>query len=82
MNSLDVNVYLWISNLLDRKNINNGVYTGTGQPNNDGYFSTKGGQTWLGNNGQGAGDLYDYLDNNLGFYSAPRQVRLGVRLGL
>ncbi len=78
--NLDANIYLWFTNLLNTRNVTNGVYQGTGQPDNDGYLSTSGGQVWAANNGESAVDLYKYLEDNLGFYGPPRQVRLGLRL--
>jgi outer membrane receptor protein involved in Fe transport len=81
-NNMDVNVYLWVTNLLNRKNVSNGLYSGTGQPDNDGWLGTSAGQTWVGNNGPDAATLYTYLMDNLNNYGTPRQVRLGVRLGL
>ena len=80
-NSVDLNVYLWIQNVLDRQNVI-GVYTGTGEQNNDGWFQTSQGQTWSENNGQNAVEMYHYLQNNMNFLSTPRVVRLGVRLDI
>ncbi|MGB2957580.1 MAG: TonB-dependent receptor, partial [Bacteroidota bacterium] len=80
-NSVDLNVYLWIQNVFDRKNVT-GLYTGTGEQNNDGYFQTSQGQTWAENNGSNAVEMYNYLQNNLNFLSQPRVVRLGVRLDI
>ncbi|MGB6650183.1 MAG: TonB-dependent receptor, partial [Bacteroidota bacterium] len=80
-NSVDLNVYLWIQNVLNRQNVI-GLYTGTGEQNNDGYFQTSQGQTWAENNGSNAVEMYNYLQNNLNFLSQPRVVRLGVRLDI
>lgn len=78
-NKADLNIYLWIQNLFDRKNITD-VYTGTGQPDNDGYFKTDNGKQWIANNGSSGIALYNYLQNNLGFYGPPRIVRFGAMI--
>jgi outer membrane receptor protein involved in Fe transport len=80
-NSVDLNVYLWVTNVFNRQNVI-GVYSGTGEQNNDGWFTTSQGQTWLQNNGQQAVTTYNYLQNNLAFLDPPRVVRLGLRLDI
>ena len=80
--NLDLNIYLWVSNLFDRKNAENGIYQGTGQTLNDGFLATAEGKTWAANNGPNAVKMYQYLEENLGFYGPPRQVRLGLRLDI
>lgn len=77
----DLNVYVWITNLLNRKNVY-GVYKGTGSPNNDGWFQTIAGKEWVSTNGPEGEALYNYFQDNLGFYGAPRQVRLGLQLSM
>lgn len=60
----------------------NGIYTGTGESTNDGWLNTANGKTWAANNGPDAVKLYQYLEENMGYYGPPRQVRLGIRLGI
>ncbi len=82
LGDLDLDVYLWVTNLLNTKNVENGVYTGTGESTNDGWLNTANGKTWAANNGPDAVKLYQYLEENMGYYGPPRQVRLGIRLGI
>lgn len=76
---VDLDVYLWIVNVLNTKNIVN-IYTATGLPDNDGFFGTDAGQQYVENNGANARALYDYLVDAIGNYGTPRIVRLGARL--
>ena len=50
MNMVELNLYMTVENLLNRK-IFYTVYSGTGLPNNDGWFTTETGKTWGENNG-------------------------------
>jgi hypothetical protein len=77
----EVNVYLWIENVFNRKNVLT-VYSGTGLPDNDGWFTTQTGQTWANNNGPAAVALYNYLQNDPANYGTPRTVRLGAQFNL
>jgi len=81
----DFTAFLWIENLLDRQNVN-GVYYGSGQPNNDGYLTTPAGQTWLSTAAIGSAafgnTLYESRINTPYHYGKPRQVRFGVRFDL
>ncbi len=77
----EINVYLWIENVLNKKNVL-AVYSGTGLPNNDGWFTTPKGQTWAADNGPGAVALYNYLQNDPANYGTPRTIRLGVQFNL
>ena len=79
MNMVELNLYMTVENLLNRKNIYT-VYSGTGLPNNDGWFTTETGKTWGENNGAKGVELYNYLQNSPSNYSAPRVVRLGLQL--
>lgn len=76
---IDLDVYVWISNVLNTKSITN-VYSATGLPDNDGFFTTDKGTTFLNTHGEDGKKLYDYLVDNLGNYSAPRVIRLGAKL--
>lgn len=75
----DLDVYLWINNLLNTKNVIS-VYPATGLPDVDGYFAIQDGQTWEHTYGPEARKLYDYLTNNLGNFGSPRIIRLGAKL--
>lgn len=76
---VDLDVYIWIVNVLDTKNVTN-IYTATGLPDNDGYFSTATGQNYIAQQGPDAKNLYDYLVDNIANYGTPRVIRLGARL--
>lgn len=76
---VDLDIYLWIVNVLNTKNIVN-VYTATGLPDNDGYFSTAPGASYIENQGSDAKKLYDYLVDDVNNYGTPRIIRLGARL--
>ena len=79
--------YILVQNLLDTRNVL-AVYRGTGQPDNDGYPITAGGQTTLNTPGR----LFNYdayafgpvnnggnqASSNGTFYGSPRQIRLGL----
>ncbi len=80
LGDVDFNVYLWVTNLFDRRNVVRGVNGGTGEPDNDGWFTTTNGQQWAENNGPDAVTLYDYLQDNLTWFGTPRIVRLGLKL--
>ncbi len=79
--SAEINLYLWIENVFNRKNVV-AVYSGTGLPDNDGWFTTPAGQTWAENNGPAAVALYNYLQNDPANYGTPRTVRLGAQFNL
>ena len=74
-----MNVYLQVLNLLNSKNIV-GVYAATGNANDDGYltapewqreiYSQIDPQAWI--------EMYRIYVNNGGYYSGPRQIRLGL----
>lgn len=68
--------YLSIVNLLNRDNVRN-VYSGTGNPNDDGYLVTPAGQE-LANTDLKVKAYYARLNNPFNYENA-RQVRLGVR---
>ncbi|MCC6600589.1 MAG: carboxypeptidase regulatory-like domain-containing protein [Crocinitomicaceae bacterium] len=77
----NLNVYLWVTNLLNTRNIV-GVYRYTGVPDDDGYLAAAQFQSFI--NAQNSPEAYRnyygmYVNNpyNLG---APRQMRLGIRL--
>lgn len=74
------NVYLWIQNVLDTRNIIN-VYSYTGNANDDGYLQSGVGQQDVNNqlNPDSYVDLYNAWIDNPNNYSLPRTIRLGVR---
>ena len=77
----NLNVYLWVLNLLNTQNIL-GVYRFTGVPDDDGYLAAAQYQPTINaqNSPSSFRNYYSmYVDNpfNLG---APRTIRLGVKL--
>ncbi|MFA6469968.1 MAG: TonB-dependent receptor [Bacteroidota bacterium] len=76
---VDADVYLWVVNVLNTKNIVN-IYQATGLPDNDGFFSTGSGETFVNTKGEEGKTLYNYLVDNPANYGTPRIMRLGVRL--
>jgi outer membrane receptor protein involved in Fe transport len=82
--SLGLNVYIRVSNLLDRKNTV-GVYTFTGSPTDDGYLNSAKGEVFLQAIGSSR-NLDSYLDSyqwrllNPNNYSLPRRMFLGAIL--
>ncbi len=76
-----LNVYFQILNLLNSQNII-GVYSTTGNPNDDGYLADARYQTIIAQqtNEQSFRDLYRVKLQNPYFYSLPRRVRLGILL--
>lgn len=76
----NLNVYIWVTNLLNRQNIN-AVYSGTGNPDDDGYLTEA---RWFDSvNGKNDVDAFRYYYtlkmNNPFNYGLPRQIRLGVK---
>jgi len=76
---VDFNVYLRISNLLDRRNIIS-VYPATGLPDNDGFLTSTLGQNAI--NAQFDQDAYirsyQWRVLNPNFFSLPRRIFLGA----
>lgn len=77
----NLNVYLWVLNALDTRNINS-VYRFTGNPDDDGYLAAAQYQPQIASQNDPASFRNYYamfVDNpfNLGL---PRQIRLGVKL--
>ncbi len=81
--ALNVNVYLRVSNLLNRKNVVK-VYPVTGSPTDDGFLAGGDGQNVLdgyiaeGRNVQGYLDSYSYVLLDPDNYSQPRRIFLGA----
>lgn len=90
---VDMNVYLWVLNLLgtkqpfNRKNdlqsYGSGIYEATGRPDDNGWLATDEGQKWIeANNGIRAEELYRARTNMPDNWDSPRQIRLGLRFGI
>lgn len=77
----NLNIYFWITNLLNRQNINS-VYAGTGNPDDDGYLSeARYLQAIEGKNDPDSFRYYYGIKTNNPFnYGLPRTIRLGVKL--
>ncbi|MFZ4784781.1 MAG: TonB-dependent receptor domain-containing protein [Flavobacteriales bacterium] len=77
----NLNVYLWVTNLLNTQNIN-GVYRFTGTPDDDGYLASAQYDAIINakNSPDAFRNYYSMFVNNPYNYSAPRQIRLGIRL--
>ncbi len=81
--TLNLNIYLRIANLLNRKNIV-GVYPVTGSPTDDGYLATGEGQSVLdgvvqqGRNLQGYLDAYSWTVQNGNNFTQPRRIYVGA----
>jgi len=75
-------VYLQIQNLLDARNIL-GVYSYTGSPDDDGFLTSPQGEAAIQfqTSAQSYVDLYNVSMANPGFYTLPRRMRLGIRVG-
>ncbi|MGA9117870.1 MAG: carboxypeptidase-like regulatory domain-containing protein [Bacteroidota bacterium] len=78
---LDLNVYVYVINLLGTDNPV-GAFFRTGDPSDDGWFSTAGGRADAVSNGQQYVDFYRAvaLGENSGNYGPPRQIRFGLKL--
>ncbi len=74
-----LNVFLQVLNLLDTKNVL-GVYSATGNPDDDGYLSAPEWQRQINNQTDPIAfrELYGIYVNAPGNYSSPRQIRVGV----
>ena len=79
----NLEVYVQVLNLLNTLNVLN-IFPYTGSPEDDGYLSSSRGQQAIlfTTNAQSFADLYTVSMTNPFNYSIPRQIRLGVRLGL
>jgi outer membrane receptor protein involved in Fe transport len=80
---LNLNVYLRVANLLNRKNVQ-AVYSVTGSPTDDGYLATAEGANVVGNilsqgrNPQAYLDSYSWLVRNPDFFTQPRRIYVGA----
>jgi hypothetical protein len=75
----NLNVYLQVLNLLNRKNILN-VYSYTGNADDDGYLSSTQAAAALAitNSAVAFSNMYSIRMNNPTNYSLPRQIRIGL----
>lgn len=75
--------YLWVQNLLDRKNVID-VYQSTGEPDNTNWLNTTEGQQILNGlseeNRQAFISDYRSLERNPVNYGIPRLIRLGLKM--
>ncbi|MBK8196184.1 MAG: TonB-dependent receptor [Lewinellaceae bacterium] len=85
-NPLNLNIYLRVSNVLNRKNVL-GVYSATGSPTDDGYLATAEGQTIVegigdtGRNTQAYLDSYSWVVRNPNNFTLPRRIYIGAAIG-
>ena len=75
-NKVDASIYLYVLNLFNSELINT-VYGSTGLPNDNGYLNTPSGSSAS----QEYIDNYKIRENNINNWGAPRQLRLGFRVG-
>ena len=80
-NGMNLNVYLRISNLLDRRNII-AVYSASGKADDDGFLQSPLGQRTLQNqiDQEAYTRLYNYRLLNPDFFSLPRRIFLGASI--
>jgi len=73
------NTYILIQNVLNAKNVL-GVYSYTGNPNDDGYLSSGNGSQYASSqlDPQSFIDLYSLKVNNPDNYSLPRRIKVGA----
>ena len=78
----NLNIYIQVLNLLNNRNIL-GVYSFTGNPDDDGYLASAQGQLFLNTNPSTATsftDQYNIFINNPNNFGRPRTFRIGVLL--
>jgi outer membrane receptor protein involved in Fe transport len=80
----NLDLYVWVLNILDRDNIN-AVYTSSGSASTTNFLNTPDGQAYLGTNAGTYGDDEALRRYQLGeldptLHGIPRQVRFGARL--
>lgn len=88
---LDVNFYVYIQNLMNRRNVIN-VYYATGNADDDGFLTGADGQQVVAGYGDRFADLYRWVNldnrqhnwilNDFDLYSRPRQIRFGMKIEL
>lgn len=77
----NLNIYLQVLNLLNTRNVL-GVYSYTGNPDDDGFLASPLGQNTANSSASAAGytDQYNIYINNPSNYARPRTIRIGVLL--
>jgi len=77
---LNFDVYLWVINVFDRKNVIE-VYEGSGLADNTGWLASSEGQSFVRQFAAEDGlTKYNIKQRNPMHYDTPRQVRLGLRM--
>ncbi|GAB4320310.1 MAG: hypothetical protein Kow0074_10540 [Candidatus Zixiibacteriota bacterium] len=83
--NLNFDAYVWVLNLLDRKNALD-VYESTGLPNTTGWLASPEGQKFLADSGDDVDytgvsnrEKYEIKQNDPNNYDTPRQIRFGLR---
>ncbi len=74
---LNLNFYLWVQNLLNRKNAID-VYTSTGSPETTGWLVTSNGEEFVDTFGEEGKRKYLEKEGNPNNYNIPRLLRFGV----
>lgn len=80
-NPLQINLFVWVTNLLNTKNTVN-VFPYTGAAQDDGFLNSQQGQLAVQNqiSAQSYTDLYrTLLNSQTGNFGTPRQIRFGLR---
>ena len=79
---LPINVYLWVQNLLNNRNVL-AVWNATGSPIDDGYLSSPVGQQYVAQqlDPQAFADQYRLYTMNPFNFGQPRRIRIGVMFG-
>jgi hypothetical protein len=79
----NIELYVQVLNVLNTLNVL-GNYPYTGSPDDDGYLASSRGQQAIlfTTNAQSFADFYNISMVDPFNYSVPRQIRLGIRLGL
>ena len=83
---LDMNLYIWVINLLDTKNVED-VFIQSGSAYDNGYLGTQEGRKRVDSYaaygevfGQEYLEFYDQMNfRNVNFFGPPRQIRVGFR---
>jgi outer membrane receptor protein involved in Fe transport len=80
---LDMNVYLWVQNLLNTKSQTN-LWRATGRADDDGWLATEAGQAYAQQYGETGVRWYKAMMTNTGTYGwqAPRVIRAGLKFDL
>ncbi|MEP7027365.1 MAG: TonB-dependent receptor [Candidatus Eisenbacteria bacterium] len=80
LGSLNFDAYVWVLNLLDRRNAV-AVYESSGSAQTTNWLNTEAGQAFLAQQGAAGQTTYDLAQTNPLLYGNPRLVRFGLRLG-